>query len=151
WVAEEQDYSLFIPGQCSTTQTTNPPCTTSAQSRRVLTQLNPTQGAFFSTLSQTNDGGTANYNGVLLTARHRFSHNFTIISNYTYSHCISDADFTGELTNSRLITQSGNLQNEVGNCGFDERHIFNTSLLADTPRFENRWLRLLATGWQGST
>jgi len=152
WVAQEGNPSLFIPGQCSTTATAvSSVCTTTAAARRLLSQINATNGAFIASLTEANDGADANYHGMLLTAKHRFSRNYSVTANYTWSHCISDADFTGELTNSRPIAQTGNLAAERGNCGFDIRHIFNTAIIAATPQFQNRWLRLFATGWQAST
>ncbi|MGH9764018.1 MAG: carboxypeptidase regulatory-like domain-containing protein, partial [Blastocatellia bacterium] len=114
-------------------------------------QLNPTTGSFFSSISQTNDGGNASYNGLLLSANHRFSNRFSVIANYTYSHCISDGDFTGELSNSRLTQNPSDLSSERGNCGFDRRQIFNLSFIATGPRFNERVLQSIFGNWQLST
>ena len=81
------------PGQAASTSNTN------CRARSYL--ANPSQGQYFSNLTSLWDGANAEYNALLFTARHRFSHNFNLLTNYTWAHCISDQDFTGELTNSR--------------------------------------------------
>ncbi|HKV42135.1 MAG TPA: carboxypeptidase regulatory-like domain-containing protein, partial [Blastocatellia bacterium] len=148
WIGYEANPAVFIPGNCGA----NPCSTTSnTNARRVLARLNPTTGASFASISQTNDGANASYNGLLLSANHRFSQHFSVIGNYTYSHCISDGDFAGELANSRLIQDPNNLAGERGNCGFDRRHIFNASVVATGPRFEQRILQGVFGNWQVST
>jgi hypothetical protein len=108
WIGYEANPAVFIPGTCGA----NPCSTTSnTNARRVLSLINPTTGALFSSISQTTDGANASYNGLLLSANHRFSQNYTIMANYTYSHCISEGDFAGELSNSRLIQNSSWPQN----------------------------------------
>ena len=59
--------------------------------------LNPTQGAYYSSIVQSDDGNVARYNGLLLKLDHRFSHHVTWLTNYTWSQCISTYDFGGEL------------------------------------------------------
>ena len=83
-----------------------------------------------------------------MSVNHRLNHNFTILANYTYSHCISLGDFGGELSSSRLITNPNNFDADRGNCSFDIRHIFNSSLVANSPRFSSGWMRVLFSDWQ---
>src|SRR5207249_4427271 len=61
-------------------------------------------------------------------------------------------DFNGELTNSRQ-TQNPNapLSSERGNCGFDIRHIFNSSLVVSSPKFTNKFAQWIAGNWQFSS
>ena len=74
----------------------------------------------------------AHYNGLLLSLEHRFANHFTWLVNYTWSHCISTYDFGGELAGNNY-QDPNNRRAECGNCNFDRRHIFNTSLVAISP------------------
>jgi hypothetical protein len=116
-----------------------------------LNLQNPTAGAFFSSVSTATDEGNASYNGLLFTVNHRFSQNFTLLANYTYSHCLSLGDFGGELSSSRLITNPNNFDADRGNCSFDIRHNFNSSFVASSPRFSSGWARTLFSAWQLSS
>ena len=49
----------------------------------------PTTSCYGETLL-LEEGGTGNYNGLLLSAQHRFANHYTSTSNFTWSHCISD-------------------------------------------------------------
>jgi hypothetical protein len=121
--------------------------TSNEPARRLLAQLNPTQGAFYSNIIQTDDGGTSSYNGLLLKLEHRFSSHFSFLTNYTWSHCISTVDFGNELAN--LYYQQPNNRNaEKASCNFDRRQIFNTSLVAETGGFGNGFVKQLTMGWQ---
>jgi hypothetical protein len=109
------------------------------------------------------DGGTRNYNGLLLNAQKRLSRGFTVTANYTWSHCIS------ELVNSFPQTGAGGSglyfgatrAGDRGNCtssgsdvnsggGTDRTHIANFSGLASMPTFSNKTLRMIASDWRGS-
>jgi hypothetical protein len=43
-------------------------------------------------LSQVDDGANASYNALLLSENHRLSKNFSVLVNYTWSHCVGDGD-----------------------------------------------------------
>ncbi len=134
-------------GQAATTSNTN--C------RRALVVANPTQGQYFSNLTSLWDGANAEYNALLASVKHPLGNNFTLLSNYTWSHCISDQDFTGELTNSRpdlFVSPISNpnfsvLSGDRGNCGFDVRHSMNLSVVANSPKF-NGVTGVLLNNWQ---
>src|SRR5205814_8718108 len=64
-------FGLTAPGLCSTTANT--------AARRTLTLQNPSQGQLFSSLEYLDDGGTASYQGLLLSLLHRFAHHFTVL------------------------------------------------------------------------
>ena len=38
------------------------------------------------------DGANANYNGLLIAVQHRFTHNFTLLANHTWSHCLTESE-----------------------------------------------------------
>ncbi len=135
--ANEQNMPVFLPGAT----------TSNEQARRPLTLINPTQGAYYSSIVQSDPGNTASYNGLLLKLEHRFSHNFNLLTNYTWSQCISTYDFGGELAGNNYQNPT-NRRAEKADCNFDRRHIFNTSLVFDSPAVGNRITRAVTGGWQ---
>jgi hypothetical protein len=161
WLGYDANAPVFIPGSdCSSSNTAIPthgagtsPCSTTGneQVRRFLNLRNPASGAFFSSISTATDEGNASYNGLLFSVNHRFSQHFTLQSNYTWSHCIDIGAFAGELSSSRLIANPNNFAADRGNCSFDIRHIFNSSLVASSPAIGNRLARTLTGNWQFST
>ncbi len=76
--------------------------------------------------------GNASYNGVLVSLEHRFSSNFSALVNYTWSHCISEGDFQGDIGSATFLNPF-NLAMDRGDCNYDLRHIFNTSLVLTSP------------------
>jgi hypothetical protein len=161
WLGYDANAPVFIPGSdCSSSATAIPthgagtsPCSTTANEavRRPLTLKNPVAGAFYSSISTSTDEGGASYHGLLLTVNHRLSQNFTLLANYTWSHCIGLGEFGGELSASRLIDNPNNFALDQGNCSFDVRHIFNSSLVASGPKFGNNITRAVFGDWQLST
>jgi len=137
--AHEINPAVYGPG--ATTGNTN--------ARRVLSLLNATQGALYSSIVQTDDGNTANYNGLLVSVEHRFAHHFTWLINYTWSHCLSTYDFGGELAGNNYQNPN-NRRAEYGNCNFDRRHIFNTSMVAVSPGIGAGVLNKVTANWQVS-
>jgi hypothetical protein len=144
WTGEEANPGVYIPGMCN-----GAPCSTEANlnQRRVLSLINPVTGSEISDIWQEDDGGNAEYQGLLVSAQHRFSRNYTLLTNYTWSHCISEGDFQGDL-GGPLTQNPYNRNGERGNCGFDLRQIFNLSFVATTPKFANRWTNRLLGDWQ---
>ena len=117
--------------------------------RRALYLQNPANGTFYGSINQLDDGGTASYNGLNFSVQRRSSRGYSIQANYTWSHCISD------LANPELGVAGqnseipGNRRFDRGNCTLgDRRQIFNLSAVYETPKFANRKLRMLASGWQ---
>ena len=127
--------------------TTPVPSASNEQARRTLTLLNATQGAYYSSIVQSDDGDTARYNGLLLKMEHRMSHNVTWLTNYTWSQCISTFDFNGELA-SNDYENPANRNAEKADCNFDRRHIFNSSMVAESPGLGNGVLKTVTMGWQ---
>lgn len=144
WTGEDVDPAVYTPGMCN-----GSPCSTTANTnqRRVLYLINPVAGSLISDIFQADDGGNAEYNGVLVKAEHRFSNHYTLIANYTYSHCISEADFEGDLGGPQT-QEPYNRNAERGNCGFDLRQIFNLSFVVESPHFANPWTNRLLSNWK---
>jgi hypothetical protein len=138
WVGSEVNPAIYIPGN-STTSNTN--------QRRLLYLQSPAKGQYYASINQADEGSNAHYNAMLLSLQHRFSHGFTLLSNYTYSNCITDLDFTGELGSSPNSVPF-NRSADRGACNFDIRHVFNTSLVATTSLKTGPWVGRLVNNWQ---
>ena len=152
WTGEDVDPGIYIPGNCAVGQyglTQAGPCsnTSNTNQRRLLYLQNPVAGAFYSDIFQADDGANAEYNAFFGKVEHRFTENYTILANYTYSHCISEADFSGDLGGPNT-EQPFNRNADRGNCAFDLRHIFNLSLVALSPHFAGVWTNRLLGNWQ---
>jgi hypothetical protein len=138
WGGRDINPAQYIPGN-STIANTN--------QRRLLNLLNPSQGKYYSSIVEADDGGVSSYNGLLVSVQHRFAQHFTLLSNYTWSHCVSDIDFQGELAGT-LYQSQNNRAGERGSCIYDHRSIFNTSLLAISGGFGTGFLKTLTNNWQ---
>ncbi len=140
WVDAYHNYAVYIAGNSTVANT---------QQRRVLSLLNPAQGAYFSFIGATDDGANASYNALLLTANHRLSRNFSALLNYTWSHCLSDFDAASEMTGP-FYQNPNSRAGDRGNCVVDVRQIFNASIVGMSPRFSNAWSERLLGNWEAS-
>ncbi|MFN7923060.1 MAG: TonB-dependent receptor [Bryobacteraceae bacterium] len=136
WVGEEINPAIYGPG--ASTGNTN--------QRRLLYRLNPTVGAGYASIVQSEQGANSRYAGVLMSVQHRMAHHFTLLFNYTYSHCISDGDFGGELAGNYYMDPS-NRTRDRASCNFDVRHLANTSMIVSSP-FQGGMKGKLLGGWQ---
>jgi len=144
WTGADINPGIFIPGMCG-----GSPCSTldNIDQRRRLYLINPVTGSQISDIYQLDAGANGTYQSALLKIQHRFSDHYTVLANYTYSHCISSGDFQGDMGGA--YTQNPfNRNGERGNCGFDLRHIFNLTLIAQTPRFTNSFANNVLGNWQ---
>jgi len=140
WADNAINAAVFGPG--ATTANTN--------QRRVLYLQNPDQGKYFGTIHSLDDGGTASYHALLLSAQHRLAANFTLLGNYTWSHCITDP-FTSELDGVQYINPA-NRHFDRGNCvGIDRRHLVNISGVFEAPKFSGSAMQKVAGNWKLST
>ena len=125
-----------------------PGATTSNEpQRRLLTLLNPTQGAYYSSIIQTDAGAVSSYNALQVKVEHRFAHHYTWLTNYTWSHCISTWDFGNELA-AEDYQNPNNRNAEKGDCNFDRRQIFNTSMVATSTGLGTGFMKGLTRDWQ---
>ncbi len=128
-------------GQCSTTG--------NQQTRRLLNLINPNEGKYYAGVGLIDDGGTASYEAMNLSVQKRVSHNLSGQAHYTLSHCISDVYADNPTAGG--VSVPGNRRQFRGNClGIDRRQVFGLSVVATTPKFSNRTLRLLASDWQAA-
>jgi Carboxypeptidase regulatory-like domain len=159
WMSGELNQALYVSGNCSAGQyglTAPGPCssTGNANFRRRLIQTYPNVGGTaMAFLDQYEPVGTASYNGLIASVQRRASRGVTVGANYTWSHCISDfsASQTGLAGNPGVtFLDPNNRAFDRGNCVWDLRHVFNMTVVAETPRFANSTMRILATGWKAS-
>ncbi|HTF61633.1 MAG TPA: hypothetical protein VK638_02860, partial [Edaphobacter sp.] len=57
----------------------------------------------------------ANYNALLVSLNHRLSHGITFLANYTWSRCISNTDFGGDVTGPGFMNPA-NLGQDRASC-----------------------------------
>ena len=86
-----------------------------------------------------------------LSTQWQTTRNVNINANYTWSHCIGDANIGGSIPNpAQNYVHVYNRALDRGNCVSDRRHLFNLTVVARTPRFSNKALRMAATDWVAS-
>ena len=140
WGSTDINYS--IPTAGASTSNTN--------ARRLTSLLNPTTGQYYGNIQQSDDGANAEYHGLLLKAEKRMGHHFALHTTYAYSHCVSSWDFAGELSGTIYQNPLNRATGERGNCGYDHRHSFTTSLVALSPGFGGGSARFITKDWQVS-
>lgn len=142
--ANEANPAVYIPGASTVANT---------QTRRMLTLLNPKEGPYYSTITTLNDGMTANYNALRLSAQHRFSHNFTWLSVYTWSHAMQNsepiANRNCEGCNYYQNPYNRNADTAVSDS--DLRQNWVNSLVFQAPKWKNRALDQTLGHWQLGT
>ena len=140
WGSTDINYS--IPTAGASTSNTN--------ARRLTSLLNPTTGQYYGNIQQSDDGANAEYHGLLMKAEKRMGHHFALHTTYAYSHCVSSWDFAGELAGTIYQNPLNRATGERGNCGYDHRHSFTTSLVALSPGFGGGSARFITKDWQVS-
>jgi hypothetical protein len=155
WSSTELNPEIFIPGNCTAGQyglTTAGPCSSTSAAniaaRRKLTLLNPTWGPYYSTMAYLDAGATSSFNGMLLSAQHRLGDNFSVLANWTYSHCLADPSTT-ELTGPSYVDPN-NRSADRSNCSSDHREQINVSGILTSPHVNGRLMGMLLNGWQAS-
>ena len=139
WLGIELDPGVYGPGATAA----------NLNQRRVLYLANPATGQYYASVGEMYDGATGNYNGLLLALNHRFSDHFSMLSNYTWSHCLNEGTEGQDITD--VFQNPANPKADYGNCSTDKRGLFNLSLIGSGPtRFDSRWARAILGNWQGS-
>jgi hypothetical protein len=165
WVTYQLNPGQFIPGNCVAGQyglSAPGPCSnnTNTNARRLFSVNNYPNANLIANIDQYDDGGTSSYNGLILALQKRISRGVSIGANYTWSHCIGDlavGNSTGNAGNGLVIPtnrrqdRSNCISQEIGGTfSSDRRHIFNLTVVGEVPKFNNRTLRMVATGWQAA-
>ena len=136
WRANEYNPAVYVPG--ATTGTTN--------ARRVLINANPAQGKYYSTIGMIDDTGRSSFSGLLLSAQKRMSGNWSILTNYTWSKCMSDP-VTTEITGATTMNP-WNPDLDYSYCASDRTHVWNLSAVARIPTYKNGVLGAIVSDWQ---
>ncbi len=122
---------------------------TNYNARRALTLANPTAGPLLDGgIVQDFSNGNATYNGVIVSAQHRMSQNFSILANFTWSHCLDQGEIGQDIGNA--FQDPNNRRGDWGNCTNDRRRILNLSVVAQSPHHSDRLLQAIVGNWQGS-
>jgi hypothetical protein len=154
WLTTQVNPAQFLGlGACTINGVNYPVCSTSANvnQRRLLYLQNPSQAQYIGFLDRYSDGGTQSYNGLILSAQKRLSHNVSANVNYTWSHCLTNDRITSGGGTTNVATDyldPNNANFERGNCPVDRRHIMNLTVVAQVPKLANNVLRIVASGWQ---
>ncbi len=155
-LTEALNSSIFIPGTCSTgqyglTAPGNCSSTSNYNARRPLFLAKPTTGGqYFGYTDLYNAGGNQSYDGLILSAARPLIKGVTVNANYTWSHCISNDRWGAGGTTQNIrqtVLNPLNFNYDRGDCNFDKRHIFNLTAVLATPKFSNKTLRMVGTGW----
>jgi len=166
WVSMQLNPATIIPGTlgtCPTGVTTGCNSTTNTNQRRIAYLRNPAtnEGGALAFVDQFESGGTASYNGMILSVQKRLSTGVSLNANYTWSHCIGDVTI-GSYVGPAGGTYSdvNNRRRDRGNCqtftadttngtqALDRRHIANFTAVMESPKFQNTILRTLASDWR---
>jgi len=149
------NYAPLTPGlpvvptsdpRCTATSTTVN-CLSNADSRRLLAVLNPAGAKnYFGPTMQWNAGGNQHYNAMLLSLQRRLSQGVSLGANWTWSHCIGQE--LGYNTKPEQTATDPIHYNQVGNCDSDRRQIVNLTAVVEAPKFSNRELRRVVSGWK---
>jgi hypothetical protein len=121
------------------------------QARRVLSLINPAQGALVGNMDTWDASGFSRYNGLLSSIQKRVSKGVTVNANWTWSHCIS----VQQGYDSKSDVTSTNPYNPLfdrGNCDSDRRHITNITAVYQVPKvdFGNKIVKQAISDWQVS-
>ncbi len=144
--------NCFLNGRAVFRVTAGAACSTTGNTdqRRTLMLQNPVEGQYYGVVNAHEDGGTGNYNGLLLSFQSRAIHGLNLGGNYTWSHCIGPYQSFSTNANGSYV-DANDRNRDQGNCpAADRRQILNLTAVASTPRFANPALRSVLSGWRVS-
>jgi hypothetical protein len=155
WTLQALSPAVYFPqATCVLNGVTYTPCSSLANTnqRRKYSLERPADGQYMAYVDRLDDGGTQSYHGLIVSVDRRFNRGVTVGGNYTWSHCYGDqTDSTGDGPNpGQGYSNPSNRDADRGDCVSDRRHVVNLTSVAQTPRFADRTLRILASDWRVS-
>lgn len=107
-------------------------------------RLNPAFGSMTDVFS----GISSNYNALAVRVNKRFSQNFQINYNYTWSHSLDFGQNGSTFSDTNDLLDPFNIKQEYGNSIFDVRQRSVLSAILGTPWKKQGALGYLVNGWQ---
>ena len=152
WANTEINPTIYVPGS-STSGNLN--------QRRLWNLSQPAPGddaegikrMLFSRVPRRGDQNSARYNGMILKFQRRGTSGVGINANYTWSHGTETDWGNYERKGANVPSSAVNpFVREIDNfnSAADRRHIFNASIIAESPQFANNTLRMVASDWKAS-
>jgi hypothetical protein len=166
WVSFQDNPAVLVPsafptGTCPAGVTSGCNSSGNINQRRLAYLANPQDGQYLGFVDQFESGGTASYNGLILTTQKRLSKGVSFDANYTWSHCIGDITQASSVGGAGAgLIDPNNRRFDRGNCqtptldgtqALDRRHIVNVTAVLQSPKFNQRLLRAAASDWLLST
>ena len=160
WNVRSLNPSVYIPGSCTLQTNTGPQffanCSSTATGaaanvdlRRVLTMQNYATGRFLGVVDEHIAVGDQKYHGLVLSLNRRSANGITAGVNYTLSKCTGLPTQGGTTPNVNSgYSDPNNPDFDRGPCDSDRRHNFNLTASAQTPQFDRKAVRYLASDWR---
>ena len=156
--AAHQSCRVFLGlGPCTLNGVHTQPCSTTGNTRSAppAEPGESADGQYYGYVTEIDTGGTASYNGLLLSVQRRAARGITVSGNYTWSHCISDprrktATFGAGNAGYTESGQPAFRPRQLHHRGDGPAACFQFVGVAETPQFSNATLRAVASGWRFS-
>ena len=142
--SDNQNPAQYIPGTCGASA-----CSTTANTnqRRILNTTNANAHNKFGDLELVSSNGNASYNSLRVAVNRRLAQGYTILANYTYSHCISDLESLGDPYEPEY-EMPFDMEADRASCDYDVRNLINASIVAQSPKIKEGVLGYIASNWQ---
>ena len=102
----------------------------------------------FGAMTDVFSGISSNYNALAVRVNKRFSQNFELNYNYTWSHSLDFGQNGSTFSDTNDLLNPFNIHNEYGNSIFDVRQRSVLSAVVGTPWKKQGALGYLVNGWQ---
>jgi hypothetical protein len=154
WGLQAINHGVFLGlGPCTLNGVAFPVCTTNGNlaQRRVLSLSgeNPAAAAVIGILDAHVAEGEQTYRGLRLSIQRRAASGVSFNANYTLSRCFG-LEMATNAQFGATYTDPENPDHDRGYCDQDRTHIANSTVGVQTPTFDNRVLRIVASDWSVS-